>query len=85
MHRAQWPGGPGPNANYDIALLRWGLNLAAELSSTFNLTNPNLQTWARILADLVYYSIDDTGYMIYSNQPYNQPHRHYRCAFEVSS
>lgn len=23
-------------------------------------------------------SVDATGYMIYSDQPYNQPHRHYR-------
>jgi alpha-L-fucosidase 2 len=29
----EWPGGPGPNANFDIALLRWGLELADRVSA----------------------------------------------------
>ena len=49
-----------------------------QIATAYNLTNPNLSKWAAILDGLVGYSIDDTGYMIYSNQPYNQPHRHYR-------
>lgn len=54
-----------------------------QIASTYNLTDPNLATWTSIYENLVDYSIDDTGYMIYSNQPYDQPHRHYSHLFAI--
>jgi hypothetical protein len=81
----EWPGGPGPDANYDVSLFRWGLQLAAELATAYNLTSPNLPAWAATLSSITFFPIDvkTQTLSIYQGVPYNQPHRHFSHLFSV--
>ncbi len=81
----EWPGGPGPDANYDVSLFRWGLQLAAELAARYGLTSPNLPAWAATLANITFFPIDEKTQTlgIYAGVPYNQPHRHFSHLFSI--
>ena len=76
----EYPGPPGPNANYDLALLRWGVRTAIRLTKQHKL--PALpgdkSLWQRIEEKLIGPSLDSDGrYAIYEGTPYAQPHRHF--------
>jgi len=75
----EYPGGAGPNANYDLALLRWGLSAALGLVARFNLSSPHAEAWNDTLHRLVPYSFDapSNTYSVYEGRPYNSPHRHF--------
>lgn len=38
----EYPGAPGPNANYDLALLRWGVQTAIQLAGQYTLVAPGV-------------------------------------------
>jgi alpha-L-fucosidase 2 len=81
----EWPGGPGPDANYDISLYRWGLALAIDLAQQYNLSSPHLEAWKNTLNNIISFSIDpvtDT-FEVYAGVPYNQPHRHFSHLFMI--
>ena len=81
----EWPGGPGPDANYDVSLFRWGLGIAAELAAQYSLESPYLPVWAATLANLTFFPIDGKSQTleIYEGTPYNQPHRHFSHLFSI--
>jgi alpha-L-fucosidase 2 len=81
----EYPGPPGPDANYDLALYRWGLQLAADLMARYGLTSPHAAAWQATLANLTGYSVDPASntYEIYAGVPYGTPHRHYSHLFAV--
>lgn len=81
----EWPGGPGPDANYDVSLFRWGLGVAAELAEKYNLDSPHLAAWAATLANLTFFPIDNKTQTleIYAGVPYDQPHRHFSHLFSI--
>ena len=81
----EWPGGSGPDANYDKSLYRWGLATAIDLADTYGLTSPHLQAWKDTLAHIAWFGVDaatDT-FEIYDGVPYNTPHRHYSHLFMI--
>ena len=81
----EYPGPPGPDANYDLALYRWGLQLGVALCAEYGLTSPHLPAWVDTLAHLTGFSVDaatDT-FEIYAGTPYGTPHRHYSHLFAV--
>lgn len=79
----EYPGPPGPDANYDLALYRWGLSLALDLVERYNLTSPHIAAWQATLASLTWYSVDPSSntFEIYRGTPYGTPHRHYSHLF----
>jgi hypothetical protein len=81
----EYPGPPGPDANYDLALYRWGLQTALHLAAQYNLTSPSLPSWPATLAALAGPSVDPagSGLEIYAGVPYGQPHRHFSHLFAV--
>jgi alpha-L-fucosidase 2 len=81
----EYPGPPGPDANYDLALLHWGLRTAFQLSAQYNLTNEYMPAWNTTLASLVGYSVDNASntFEIYRGVPYGTPHRHYSHLFMI--
>ncbi len=81
----EYPGPVGPDCNYDLALLRWGLTTVLDLASYYNLTSPNLPSWQATLDALVWYSVDPASQTleIYAGTPYGTPHRHYSHLFSI--
>ena len=81
----EWPGGSGPDSNYDKSLYRWGLATAIELAETYGLTSPHLAAWRDTLARIAWFAVDATTdtFEIYDGVPYNQPHRHYSHLFMI--
>jgi alpha-L-fucosidase 2 len=81
----EYPGPSGPDANYDLALYRWGLTTVLDLADEYGLTSPNLPAWNATLASLTWYSIDPVSntFEIYRGTPYGTPHRHYSHLFAI--
>lgn len=81
----EYPGPQGPDANYDLSLYRWGLNLAIALAGQYNIQSPYLTNWQNTLANLSWYSIDNSSntFEIYRGIPYGTPHRHYSHLFMI--
>jgi alpha-L-fucosidase 2 len=76
----EYPGPAGPNANYDLALLRWGVRTAAHLTKQHQLPALPSDTslWQRLADKLIGPSLDDQGrFAIYEGTPYAKPHRHF--------
>ncbi|PCD04205.1 hypothetical protein COC42_07915 [Sphingomonas spermidinifaciens] len=66
-----------PDANYDLALLRWSCTALIEAAGRLGIDDPLLPEWKRILAELVDYPRDRTGYMIGAGLPLKSSHRHF--------
>ena len=67
----------GADTNYDLSLLRWGLQTliwADDHLKTYDALRP---TWEQTLATLVDYPQDANGFLIAAGVPYGQSHRHY--------
>jgi alpha-L-fucosidase 2 len=69
--------GNARNANYDLALLRWGCRTLLELDEALAMNDALRPEWARILLELTPYPENDTGFMIGAGVPYAQGHRHW--------
>jgi alpha-L-fucosidase 2 len=69
--------GNAPDANYDLALLRWGCRALMELDTVLKMGDPLREEWARILVELTPYPENDTGFMIGAGVPYANSHRHW--------
>ncbi|MCC8144946.1 MAG: DNRLRE domain-containing protein [Bacteroidales bacterium] len=66
------------DCNYDLALLRWGLNTLLEINGKYQLNDEKEAHWTDFLENLVDYPIDATrGYMIGKDVNLTSSHRHY--------
>jgi alpha-L-fucosidase 2 len=66
-----------PDANYQLAMLRWGCKTLLELDSRYGFKDPMRSEWVRVLRDLTPYSQNEEGFMIGANQPVRKSHRHW--------
>jgi len=66
-----------PDANYELATLRWGCETLLEASRILDIDDPLIPKWRRILEKLVVYPVDDNGYMVGTGVPFDLAHRHY--------
>ena len=66
-----------PDTNYDLSLLRWGLQTLIALDRRLGLNDPTLPTWRRTLAELTPYPEGPDGYHIGRGQPLLESHRHF--------
>ncbi len=70
--------------NYDLALLRWGLNTLLVVNDRFNLNEPLASQWHETLEKLTPAPVDDkTGLMVGAGQPFDESHRHYSHLFSI--
>lgn len=73
-----------PDANYDLSLLRWGLNTLLATDERLGLHDPMAGKWRDTLAQLTPFPVDPaTGYMIGGGQPLAVSHRHFSHLFMV--
>ena len=74
----------GPNANYDLAILRWGLNTLLDVNNTYKLNDPKQANWKDFMDNLADYPVDNLGYMVSSTVSFtNNTHRHYSHLFMI--
>lgn len=75
----------GPNANYDLANLRWGLSALLEINEEYNLQDEDADKWQEFLDKLPDFQYDDkTGYKLSSLYEFEDTtHRHYSHLFMI--
>src|SRR5213595_816919 len=66
-----------PDANYDLALLRWGLETLIASADRLRIDDPLLSRWRDVLANLTPFPSDSAGLMVGRGRPWQQSHRHY--------
>jgi hypothetical protein len=67
-----------PDTNYDLALLRWGLQTLLRYQPGDGAgADPDVPRWRDTLARLTPYPVGPTGYLIGRGQPLDQSHRHF--------
>ncbi len=69
--------GSAPDANFDLALLRWGCATLIEACRRLEIDDPLLDTWRKTLEKLAEYPTDKSGLMIGRGVPLERSHRHY--------
>jgi alpha-L-fucosidase 2 len=65
-----------PDTNYDLSLLRWGLQTLLTLQGP-GAADAQSARWRDTLARLTPYPVGPTGYLIGRGQPLDQSHRHF--------
>lgn len=66
------------DCNYDLSLLRWGLNTLLSINETYKLNDPKTAEWTDFSNNLTDYPIDiEKGFMIGENVNLTSSHRHY--------
>jgi len=66
-----------PDANYDLALLTWGLETLIGSAERLRLDDPLLPRWRDVLANLTPFPTDSAGLMVGRGRPWKESHRHY--------
>lgn len=66
-----------PDANYDLALLRWGLETLIASAEHLHVNDPQLTRWRDVLANLTPFPADSSGLMVGRGRPWRESHRHY--------
>lgn len=70
--------GTAKDCNYDLSLLRWGLNTLLAINEQYRLNDVKESDWQDFLANLTDYPIDpEKGYMIGEGVNMTYSHRHY--------
>jgi alpha-L-fucosidase 2 len=76
--------GSAPDANLNLALLRWGLVTLLENDRRLGLHDPDAARWRDVLDHLADYPADPKdGLMIGAGVPFDKPHRHYSHLFSI--
>jgi hypothetical protein len=68
--------GTSADCNYDLALLKWGVNALIEGHERLGLGHASLARWRDIAARLTPYPVDEHGYRVGADMEV-KPHRHY--------
>lgn len=78
-------GSVGPDANYDLANLRWGLTALLEMDSTLRINDPMRAQWQDFLDKLAYFPYDEkTGFKVSRTKAFTDTtHRHYSHLFMI--
>lgn len=75
--------GTAPDANYDLALLRWGCRTLLWSAERLGIKDPLIPKWKSILRDVADYPVNENGYMVGTGVPFSKSHRHYSHLFMV--
>ena len=75
----------GPNSNYDLASLRWGLQTLLAINEKYKLNDSKEAEWRDFLNNLTDYPYDEeTGYKVSDKYKFeNTSHRHYSHLFMI--
>src|SRR5216110_1738833 len=65
------------DANYDLALLKWGLETLIASADRLRIDDTLLPRWRDVLANLTPFPSDSAGLMVGRGRPWKESHRHY--------
>ncbi len=66
-----------PDANFDLALLRWGLQTLIGSAERLRINDSRLPRWRDVLANLTPFPTDSGGLLVGAGRPWKESHRHY--------
>jgi hypothetical protein len=69
--------GDAPDANYELSMLRWVCHAIISAGTRLNVEDSELVKYRDILANLTDYPVDERGYMVGTDMPFDKPHRHW--------
>jgi alpha-L-fucosidase 2 len=69
--------GEARDTNFNLALFRWGCKTLVSICDRYHIDDELLPKWHDILTRLVDYPVNENGYMVGANFPYEASHRHY--------
>ncbi len=69
--------GHAPDCNYDVALLKWGVQTLLWSAKRLGIEDPLIKDWEDIDKRLVDFPVDENGFMLGAGHPWNLSHRHY--------
>ncbi|MCP4454122.1 MAG: alpha-L-fucosidase [Planctomycetes bacterium] len=69
--------GDDADNNYNLSLLRWGCQCLIDLNARYDLKDPLIPTWKKVLANLVPYPVDANGLRLGANISITKSHRHW--------
>ncbi|AQT67516.1 hypothetical protein STSP2_00664 [Anaerohalosphaera lusitana] len=69
--------GNAEDANYDLALIKWGCRTLLELADERGKTDPLEDEWRRILDELVEFPVNENGFMVGRGVGFDKSHRHW--------
>jgi hypothetical protein len=67
----------GPDTNYDLALLKWGLITLIQTANEQKIAEPRLAEYQSTLKNLTDYPKNENGMMIAAGVPFARGHRHF--------
>lgn len=65
------------DCHYDLALLRWGCETLLWICDRLKIEDSLIGQWQRVLAELVEFPVNDTGFMIGKDVSLDSGHRHF--------
>lgn len=81
LHSPEYTGSEGwdchADIHYALALLRWGLRTLLDLDERFQKRDPQRTVWTDTLAHLCPLPVDEHGYRVAAEIPFDRCHRHY--------
>jgi hypothetical protein len=69
--------GDAPDANYELAMLRWACHAVVAAGSRLKVDEADLARYRDIIENLVDYPVDERGYMVGRGMPFDRNHRHW--------
>lgn len=73
----EYPKGITRDANYDLSVLRWGLQTLLYIDQQLQLNDPLVARWKDLLSNQVAYPQDENGLRIGRDASFTLSHRHY--------
>lgn len=68
---------PAADCNYDLALLKWGVQTLLDINEKHSLNDSKASTWLNIDKNLTSYPADEDGFLIGKDVKLTYSHRHY--------
>lgn len=74
---------PIMDCNYTLALCKWGCQTLLEINKELDLQDTLAEKWQDVLDHLTDYPINENGYMVGADVPFDVSHRHYSHLFMI--
>jgi len=69
--------GDAPDANYELSMLRWACHAIVTAGTRLKVDDADLAKYQDVLENLADYPVDERGYMVGRDMPFDRPHRHW--------
>ncbi|RMH11010.1 MAG: hypothetical protein D6698_16985 [Gammaproteobacteria bacterium] len=82
-HSPEYGQGTTRDANYDLALLRWGCATLLSLAERLGIEDERIPDWRDVLEHLTPPPVDESGLRVGRDTPFDKSHRHFSHLFSI--